>query len=96
MKSWSVYLLRNEKGHLYTGVTTDPVRRLAEHRRGLSRAAKYTRGCRSLELVYSLEVGTRATALRIESRIKALSKARKERLVADKPAREGLLSLLGL
>lgn len=66
---------------LYTGVTTNVAERFAEHSRGGPRAAKYLRGRGPLELVFSTEVGERATALRLERRIKKLSKARKERLL---------------
>lgn len=96
MKTWSVYLLRNERGALYTGISNDPERRLAEHRRGLSKGAKYTRACQSLEQVYCCEVGSRGTALRIENRIKQLRKARKEALVAAGPSLERLVALLDL
>jgi putative endonuclease len=96
MKPWSVYLLRNERGALYTGISNDPERRLAEHRSGLSRGAKYTRACRSLELVFCCEVGTRGGASRVESRIKKLSKAEKEALVRSSPDQQGLLRLVGM
>lgn len=96
MKIWSVYLLRNEKGHLYTGISNDPVRRLAEHRSGLSRGAKYTRACKSLEMVYCCEVGSRGMALKVENRIKKLRKVEKEALVSVFPNRKGLLDLLHL
>mgnify|MGYP003340458047 CR=1 FL=1 len=38
---WWVYVLRCRDGTLYTGVTTDPERRLAQHNAGT--ASKYTR-----------------------------------------------------
>ncbi len=41
MNTWHVYLLRCKDNSLYCGVTTDPVRRLAEHNAGTG--AKYTR-----------------------------------------------------
>jgi len=94
VKCWSVYLLRNERGALYAGVSTDPERRLAEHRSGLSKGAKYTRACKSLELVYCCEVGSRGVALRVESRIKKLRKVDKEDLVSCGPDRNGLFELL--
>jgi putative endonuclease len=96
MKIWSVYLLRNERGHLYAGISNDPVRRLAEHRSGLSRGAKYTRACKSLEMVYCCEVGSRGMALKVENRIKKLRKVEKEALVRVFPNRKGLLDLLHL
>ena len=32
--TWTVYVARCRDGSLYTGVTTDPARRLAEHNSG--------------------------------------------------------------
>lgn len=95
MKAWSVYLLRNERGALYTGISTDPARRLEEHRCGGGKGAKYTRACKTLEMVYCCEVGDRGLALKVESRIKKLPKLRKEALVDSSLDKEGLLSLFG-
>ena len=77
---WHVYLIRCADGSLYTGITTDVERRLAEHRAG--KGAKYLRGRGPLELAYSRPIGDRAAASREEARIKRLSKAAKEALIA--------------
>ena len=47
------------------------------------KSAKYLRGRGPLTLVYTKAVGTRSDALREELRIKRLTKAQKERLVAS-------------
>ena len=39
---WYLYILRCGDGSLYTGITTDVEKRLAQHRSG--KGAKYTRG----------------------------------------------------
>ncbi|HXV21519.1 MAG TPA: GIY-YIG nuclease family protein [Desulfuromonadales bacterium] len=96
MENWSVYILRNERNALYTGVTNRLGRRLAEHRNKLARGAKFTRACQSLDLVYHCAVGPRSLALRIESKIKRLQKPQKELLVASAPELHRLLELLGL
>jgi len=75
-----VYLLRCRGGSLYAGAAMDLERRLAEHRSG--RASRYTRSRLPVELVWSVEVGSWSDALREEARIKRLSRAGKERLVA--------------
>jgi len=59
---WTVYLARCGDGTLYTGVTTDPGRRLAEHNSGCG--AAYTRSRLPVTLVYLETVGDRAGALR--------------------------------
>lgn len=76
---WHLYLLRCRDGSLYTGITTDVARRLAEHSAG--RGARSLRGRGPLELVFSQPVGDRGTALRLEYRVKRLSRPEKERLV---------------
>lgn len=78
--TWTLYLLRCRDGTLYTGVTTDLPRRLAEHRRGS--ASRYTRSRRPVTLVYAEACGGRSAALRREAAVKRLSRAAKERLIA--------------
>ena len=96
METWSVYILRNERNALYTGVTSRLSRRLAEHRSKLARGAKFTRACQSLDLVYHCAVGPRSLALRLEVKIKRLKKPQKELLVASAPGLNRLLELLGI
>jgi putative endonuclease len=83
MAPWSVYIVRCGDGTLYTGIATDVRRRIAEHARRDSRGAKYLRGRGPLRLVFARTIGARSLALRIESRIKKLPKARKEVLIAE-------------
>jgi len=78
--SWTVYLARCSDGTLYTGVTTDPERRLAEHNSGCG--ASYTRSRVPVVLVYWESAPDRSGALRRERAIKRLTRAQKEQLVA--------------
>jgi putative endonuclease len=80
--SWTVYLARCRDGSLYTGVTTEPERRLAEHNSG--NGGSYTRSRLPLVLVYREPAKDRSGALRRESAIKRLSRAQKEDLVAGR------------
>jgi putative endonuclease len=96
MPRWVLYLLRNERNALYTGITTDLSRRLGEHRARSGRGGKFTRSCKSLVLVYDCDLGSHSLALKAELRVKGLSKARKEVLVARRPDRRGLLEMLDL
>ena len=82
MDKWSVYLIRCGDNSLYAGIALDVDRRLEEHREG-KRGAKYLRGRGPLELVMSREVGGKSTALKVELRVKKLSRKAKERMVAD-------------
>ena len=78
--SYSIYILRCADGSLYTGIALDVRRRLEEHRSG-TRGAKYLRGRLPVELVFELPVGDRSDALRLEHRVKRMSKGDKEALI---------------
>ena len=81
---WSLYLVRTAEGSLYTGVTTDVERRFAEHenRDKKNKGAKALRGKGPLELVFKILVGGRSDALKLEYRIKQLTRNDKERLIS--------------
>jgi len=49
---WYVYIVRASDQTLYTGITTDLDRRLAEHQSGKG-GAKYFRGRDALEMVFT-------------------------------------------
>ena len=92
---WHLYILDCD-GRYYTGVATDPARRLAEHRSGTRRAAKFTRAARTHILVYTVALGKRGTALRAEARVKKLSRLQKLAIIDTCPDRNTLLDMLGL
>jgi len=81
MPDWYLYLIRCRDGKLYTGITTNVARRFAEHQGNNSVGAKYLRGRGPLMLVFQKKLGNRSLALGVESKIKKLSKARKEELL---------------
>jgi len=80
---WWIYLIRCGDGSLYTGITTNVIRRFDEHKSQGPKAAKYTRGKLPLELVYQKEVGSRSEACREELRIKALTRKQKLKLIGN-------------
>jgi len=77
---WHVYVARCHDGTLYTGITTDPARRQADHNAG--RGASYTRSRRPVRLVHLEPAADRGAALRRELAIKRLPRREKERLLA--------------
>ena len=89
--TWSVYLVRCGDHSLYTGIALDVERRLEEHREG-RRGAKYLRGRSPLELVMSREVGGKGLALKVELKIKKLSRKAKENLSVDSDKLEELIA----
>ena len=78
---WHVYCVRCRDGSVYTGVTTDPARRLREHNRG--KGGAYTQANRPLKLIYQEPASDRASALRREYEIKSWSRTRKEQFLRD-------------
>lgn len=92
MTLWSLYLIRTADNSLYTGITTDVARRFMQHQNG--KGAKALRGRGELTLAFSAPVGERSLALRMEYRIKQLTKRQKERLVAGDGIFEALLENL--
>ncbi len=80
--AWCVYMLRCADGSLYTGITTDVDRRVAEHNGEGGLGARYTRSRRPVQLVYQEIVASRAEATRREAAIKRLDRARKLALCA--------------
>src|SRR5512132_1576617 len=68
---WFVYIVRCADRTLYTGVTTEPARRVAEHNDGCG--ARYTRSRAPVSLVYLERAKDRGAALRREHEIKRMN-----------------------
>lgn len=81
---WQLYIVRTAAGVLYTGITTDVVRRIEQHQSG--RGARALRGKGPLQLMFHCEAGDRASASRLEYQVKQLTRQRKLQLVACQPA----------
>ena len=73
-----VYILKCADGTLYTGWTTDLVRRLKQHNSGV--ASKYTKVRLPVDLVYFEELATKSLALKREYSIKQLPRQAKLQL----------------
>lgn len=67
--SWYVYIVQCSDLSLYTGVTTDLLRRIDEHNQG-DKGARYTRARRPVSLVYFEQTDSRATAGKREHALK--------------------------
>ncbi|EHU9470796.1 GIY-YIG nuclease family protein [Vibrio vulnificus] len=76
---WSVYLIRTRLNALYCGISNNVERRFCMHQQG--KGAKALKGKGPLELVWSVPVGSKSVALKLERHIKTLRKQDKERLV---------------
>jgi putative endonuclease len=76
-----VYIVRCADGTLYTGYSRDP--RAREQAHNTSRGAKYTAGRRPVRLVYQEAFRSLGKALAREYRVKQLTRAQKEALLAS-------------
>ena len=94
MLDWHLYLVRCHDGSLYTGITTDVARRFAEHQENRGAGAKYLRGRGPLMLVFQKKLGNRSLALGVESKVKKLSKARKEELVRTREGIDEIITMV--
>lgn len=79
MEKHYAYMLQCADGTIYSGYTTDLVRRTAAHNKGTG--AKYTRARRPVLLAYHECFGTKNEALRRESAFKKLSHKEKLELI---------------
>lgn len=78
--SWYTYMVCCADNTLYTGITTDLKRRVGEHNSG-DKGARYTRGRRPVELVYSESFPDRASAAGREAAIKRMRAGEKRALI---------------
>jgi len=75
-------MLRCADGTLYSGITTDIKRRLAEHNGDAKgKGAKYTAVRRPVRLVYQKRCKDRSTAASAEAALKKLPRTEKLKLV---------------
>jgi len=75
MNDWYVYIIVCSDGTLYTGITTDPERRLKEHNKG--KAAKYTSSRTPVKLKYLETARNRSEASKRERAVKKMSRLEK-------------------
>ena len=76
-----LYILQCADKTLYSGITVDLDRRIAEHNDS-KLGSKYTRTRRPVKLVYSKKYKNRSTASRAEAEVKKLSRKGKLELIS--------------
>jgi len=81
---WLIYLIRCADDSLYTGITNDLERRIKQHNEG--KGARYTKGRGPVVLMKSFETSSKGEALKLEYKIKQLSKEEKLSLDINKIA----------
>jgi len=76
---WCVYMLLCDDNTIYTGITNDLKKRFENHI--LGKGAKYLRGRKPLEIVYTENFQKRSMATKREMEIKKLNRREKEALI---------------
>ena len=92
--SWLVYMILCDDSSLYTGITTDIVRRWKQHKN--HNGAKYFRGRAPQQLVYLEIASNRSSASKREATLKKLTRNEKLVLIRsnDNKVQQQDLSLL--
>ncbi len=88
-KTYWVYILSCANGALYTGYTNDLDKRFKAHQAGT--ACKFTRSFKPLKIAQAWQITEQKIALRLEHRIKQLTRPQKDALIADPSLLDKLL-----
>ena len=83
MSNWYLYMVQTATGVLYTGISTEPQRRLRQHSGELAGGAKALRGKGPLTLVFQQSLPDKSSAAKAEYQLKQLPRSAKLALVAD-------------
>lgn len=87
MSDWFVYILRCADDTLYTGITTELERRIAEHNdKNKNLGARYTRARQPVILAYHETYESRSIASKREAEIKRLNRQQKLLLIGSSSA----------
>jgi putative endonuclease len=82
-KVWFVYIIENEKGHLYTGITTDIERRFQEHATS-SKGAKFFKTGAPVKIVFKKKFPDRSLATKFECKVKKMTRPEKLKLISTR------------
>ncbi|WJG10433.1 GIY-YIG nuclease family protein [Aliiglaciecola sp. LCG003] len=85
-KSWTLYMVENKLGSLYTGICTDLERRFSEHSSNGKLCARALKGKGPLSLKFAAKVGSHSQALKIELWLKKQARQHKLSIVAGTQA----------
>lgn len=91
---WFVYMVRTKAGALYTGISTNPERRLRQHSGELTGGAKALKGKGPLQLAFRYAMPCRSSASKLEYQLKQWTKNDKELLLKQAAKQLNLLEQL--
>ncbi|WP_416360007.1 GIY-YIG nuclease family protein [Alteromonas genovensis] len=79
--AWYLYLIENRLGQLYTGITTDPKRRIAQHRGEKVGGAKALKGKSPLTFRAIFQLSNKSEAAVLECKVKKLTRTQKNNII---------------
>ena len=79
-----VYMLRCDDNSIYTGITSDLLRRFSEHKAQKSHGAKYTKSKKVTSIDAAWITDSKQNACKLEYHLKTLNKQTKEHLISEK------------
>lgn len=79
---WFVYIIENEKGFYYTGITTDVTRRFREHSSS-KKGAKFFKTGAPVKIVFKKKFPDRSLASKFECQVKKLTRVQKIKLISS-------------
>lgn len=78
-KQWCVYIVKCNDNTFYTGCTNNLSKRIDDHNSG--KGAKYTRRRSPVVLMWTQNVSSKSSALKLEFKIKQLKRKQKVQLI---------------
>ena len=81
MKKWHVYIVKCRDDKLYTGISNDVERRVAEHSKG--RGCRFTKYRYPVKLVYQENCITKSVARKRELQIQGFTRSKKLNLISS-------------
>ena len=81
--TWCIYVLLCSDNSFYCGITTNLEKRLKQHNGELKGGAKYTRGRRPCQIIYTKKAMNRSIASKEECAFKKLNRQQKEIFLSE-------------
>jgi putative endonuclease len=82
--TWFVYIIENEKGYFYTGITTDIDRRLRQHSGEIKGGAKFFHSGSPVKVLFKKKFPDRSLASKFEAMVKKMKREDKIYLIDKK------------
>jgi putative endonuclease len=86
-REWTVYLIEAKNGKIYSGITKDPERRFSEHAHS-KKGAKFFRTSAPRSILFEMRGFSRSEALKIEHRLKSLSRSAKMAIIENQDRKQ--------